>query len=68
MLFRSLSVLESGDMANTFPGVSAESCPQIRVDYPENSAELAVAKLDDSITGVKEVTKGIVTKLEVKKE
>lgn len=67
--FSMLSVLESGVIPTSFNVLSEEVCPQLQVEYPEDiKPALPIAELNDQFSGVKEITKGVVSQVKEKEE
>ena len=63
--FCMLWVLENGDLHSSL-GLAGESCPKIKIGYPQDSVSSPVAQLNDHLSGVKELSRGIVSKAEEK--
>ena len=60
--FSMIAVLESAELPVNFQVASNDVCPQVTVSYPHDGVELDVARIDDHLTGVKEINRGIVRK------
>ena len=60
--FSMLAVLESAELPVDFQVASNNVCPQLAVSYPHDDVELDVVQINDHLTGVKEITRGIVRK------
>ncbi len=60
--FCMLSVLESGEVPANLVADEAVACPKLKVAEPDG---VSTAVLNDDITGVKEITRGIVTAVHV---
>ena len=62
--FTMLSVLESGELPNHLQKVGQVATPEIDV-WSEDSLLMVTEILDDQFSGVKEITKGIVSRTKV---
>ncbi|NUM34166.1 MAG: hypothetical protein HUU50_06460 [Candidatus Brocadiae bacterium] len=64
--FCMLSLLESGDIPGQMEFIQQQTCPKLKVEYPDDEAQASAVMLNDPFSGVKEITKGVVTQAEEK--
>ncbi len=66
--FCMLSLMESGDIPNQMDFIQKQSCPRLKIEYPGDEAQASAAIINDPFSGVKEITRGIVTQAEEKND
>ncbi|WP_372369899.1 hypothetical protein [Candidatus Uabimicrobium sp. HlEnr_7] len=60
--FSMIAVLEHSELPKNMDIENEESIPKLQVHSLDDGLQLEVAKLNDFVTGVKEITKGVVTR------